>query len=102
MKSATRWMSVSVFAAACTLAASLAQAQSATATSPEVYFCPAASNVYLGNTAPIACSGEACVGGQSTSLTTSQKEFLEAQKGDCRFLDDKEKSLVLPEQKPAV
>lgn len=103
MKSVSRWTSSSL-SALCTstfaLAASVAQAQSAV--TEEAYFCPAATTVHLGNTAPIACSGEHCVGGASTVLTADQKQFLESQKGDCRYLSDEEKDLLLPEKKPSM
>jgi hypothetical protein len=99
MKSASRWISSSLLAV-CALAASLAYAQSAA--TEEAYFCPAATTVDLGKTAPIACSGEHCVGGASTELTADQQQFLESQKGDCRYLSEKEKDLLLPEKKPAM
>ena len=100
MTSSFRPLSGCVFAA-CMAAASLAHAQAASSVESDTYFCPTASTTYQEKTVAIACDGEQCVGGDSTVLTEEQKQFLASEKGDCRYLDDKEKGLLLPAPKPA-
>jgi hypothetical protein len=101
MKSARRWMSVSAFVA-CAGAASLAQAHPDPTGDQGAYFCPSATDTYLGKTTPVACNGEQCVGGNSSSLSEPQKQFLESEKGECRYLSEQEKNVLLPEKKPAL